>query len=143
MKRVAIISPLNARSKTHQNRNLRYARKCLRDSLSRGEAPYASHLLYPQVLDDNDEVERSVGMDAGQAWEEQSELYAVCVDLGVTDGMTRSIERANQLGIPVDMRLIGPVEDAPARKRRSDAGVKRGPRSRPEEDITDEVESDD
>jgi hypothetical protein len=32
--------------------NLAYARAALADSLARGEAPFASHLLYPQVLDD-------------------------------------------------------------------------------------------
>ena len=28
--------------------NVKYARRCVRDSLSRGEAPIASHLLYTQ-----------------------------------------------------------------------------------------------
>ncbi len=29
-------------------RNVKYARACLRDCLLRGEAPFASHLLYTQ-----------------------------------------------------------------------------------------------
>ena len=35
-------------------KNVAYARDCVRDSLMRGEAPYASHLLYtqPNILDD-------------------------------------------------------------------------------------------
>jgi hypothetical protein len=33
-------------------RNIRYAQLCVLDCLQRGEAPFASHLLYTQVLDD-------------------------------------------------------------------------------------------
>src|SRR5690606_24498929 len=33
-------------------RNTEYARSCLLDSLRRGEAPIASHLLHTQVLED-------------------------------------------------------------------------------------------
>ena len=34
--------------------NVKYARRCVKDSLMRGEAPIASHLLYTQegILDD-------------------------------------------------------------------------------------------
>ena len=41
-------------------RNERYARACIRDCLLRGEAPFASHLLYTQagVLDDTIKEER-------------------------------------------------------------------------------------
>lgn len=37
------------------DRNIRYARACVRDSLLRGESPIASHLLYTQsgILDDD------------------------------------------------------------------------------------------
>jgi hypothetical protein len=42
-------------------RNTLYARHALKDSLMRGEAPIASHLLYPQVLDDLIPSERQLG----------------------------------------------------------------------------------
>ena len=43
--------------------NIKYARECVRDSLLRGEAPIASHLLYTQegILDDNIAEERQHG----------------------------------------------------------------------------------
>ena len=44
MRRVIIESPYAGFVK----RNEDYARECLRDSLMRGEAPIASHLLYTQ-----------------------------------------------------------------------------------------------
>lgn len=41
-------------------KNTRYARACVRDSLLRGEAPIASHLLYTQggILNDDVPAER-------------------------------------------------------------------------------------
>ena len=50
--------------------NLLYLRACMRDCLSRGEAPFASHALYtqPGVLDDGDPAERAHGIEAGFAW---------------------------------------------------------------------------
>ena len=49
-------------------KNIEYARLCLKDSLLRGESPIASHLLYTQVLDDTKLDERNLGIDAGLAW---------------------------------------------------------------------------
>jgi hypothetical protein len=90
-------------------RNTLYARRALADSLSRGEAPSASHLLYtqPGVLDDSKPKERLKGMNAGFAWTEVAELVAVYVDYGVSDGMQTGIDKANKLKVPVEYRRIG------------------------------------
>src|SRR3546814_12910998 len=50
--------------------NTRYARACLQDCLRRGEAPFASHLLYtqPGILDDRVPDERELGLEAGRRW---------------------------------------------------------------------------
>ncbi len=50
IKRVIIESPYSG----DIPRNLLYARLCVFDCLNRGEAPYASHLFFTQVLNDND-----------------------------------------------------------------------------------------
>ena len=77
-------------------RNLAYARACMADCLARGEAPYASHLLYtqPGVLDDDKPVERAWGMAAGFAWGERADATVVYMDLGTSAGMVAGIERA-------------------------------------------------
>ena len=51
-------------------RNIKYARLCVRDSLLRGESPIASHLLYTQegLLNDEIELERMHGINAGLEW---------------------------------------------------------------------------
>ena len=99
-------------------RNERYARACLADSLARGEAPFASHLLYtqPGVLDDTDPAERHQGIQAGLAWGANATLTAVYDDLGITEGMRQGIARAKAEGRPVEVRqLAGWDAPEPAR----------------------------
>lgn len=87
--------------------NRRYARRCLRDAiLSRGEAPLASHLLYPGALDDNVPEERRLGIEAGLAWGQLAALTAVYVDRGISSGMRQGIERAKAEGRPVEFRRL-------------------------------------
>lgn len=75
-------------------RNTRYARAAMRDCLLRGESPYASHLLYtqPGVLADNDPDERRHGIAAGIAWAKVADVIVVYQDLGISGGMSDSIE---------------------------------------------------
>lgn len=90
-------------------RNIEYARRCVRDSLARGEAPIASHLLYtqPGILDDDDPAERQWGIDAGLAWRRVAEASVVYTDLGISRGMEYGIAAAKAAGIPVVYRRIG------------------------------------
>lgn len=86
--------------------NIEYARAAMRDCFSRGEAPYASHLLYPQIFDDAKPEERAAGMNAGWEWMRRADLVAVYTDRGITGGMLGGIERAQRLRIPIEHRSI-------------------------------------
>lgn len=86
--------------------NVAYARRALKDCLSRGEAPLASHLLYPQVLDDTHKGERHKGIVAGLEWMRHAEAVVVYTDLGLSPGMVDAIAHAKWLGIPVEYRKI-------------------------------------
>ena len=86
------------------SRNVKYAKLCMRDCLLRGEAPFASHLLYPQVLDDSNVEERGLGIEAGLAWGARAEATVVYTDLGVSPGMLLGVERAALAGRPVEHR---------------------------------------
>lgn len=89
-------------------RNTRYARACMADCLRRGEAPFASHLLYPQpgVLDDLRPEERALGIAAGLEWGKHAEATVVYVDLGISNGMRQGMRRAELDGRPVEMRIL-------------------------------------
>lgn len=103
-KRVILASPYAG----DRERNVTYARECLRDSLLRGEAPLASHLLYTQrnVLDDSLPAERELGIVSGLAWIRAAAALVVYVDLGVSDGMRREIAAAVEAGIGLYYRRI-------------------------------------
>lgn len=90
-------------------RNIDYARAAVRDSLARGEAPIASHLLYtqPGILKDEDPSERQWGIDAGLAWGRAAEATIVYTDRGISRGMEYGIAAAVSTGRPVEYRSIG------------------------------------
>lgn len=69
-----------------------YAKKCLEHSLSLGEAPFASHLLYTQVLDDNVPEQREQGIDAGLAWLWVADKHVFYIDYGISEGMFKALQ---------------------------------------------------
>lgn len=89
--------------------NVEYARAAMWDCLSRGEAPWASHLLYTQVgvLDDSDPVQRARGIEAGLLWGKHAEATVVYTDRGISAGMRQGIQRAIAEGRPVEYRTLG------------------------------------
>lgn len=94
--------------------NRKYARACLRDSLMRGESPFASHLLYDQegVLDDTNPGERTLGIEAGLVWGEKADGAAFYVDRGFSEGMIRGLENAIRINkvignFQIEIRRLG------------------------------------
>ena len=109
MRLVIVESPFAADTQEGVEANIAYARRCVRDSLSRGESCIASHLLYtqPGILDDNIPEERQWGIDAGLAWRRVAEASVVYQDFGISRGMSYGIAAAEAAGIPVEYRTIG------------------------------------
>ena len=54
--KVQLESPFGAPTRENIITNVAYALLAMRDSLGRGEAPFASHLLYTQMLDDQNPI---------------------------------------------------------------------------------------
>ena len=101
--KIILESPYAGKDK---ERNRCYARRCLHHSLSMGESPLAFHLLYTQVLNDDDKNEREKGMLLSEEWYETAEMVAAYLDFGVTKGMQRGMDLATKLGMPIEMRSI-------------------------------------
>lgn len=100
---VFIASPLRG----DVERNQSYARACMLDALSRGEAPFAPHLLYPQVLDPANAEQDAQAIHAALLWlEHAAGVLVVYRDLGVTEGMKTEIALAERLGITVVYRVL-------------------------------------
>jgi len=81
------------------NKNIRDAVSYCRRVIDSGYMPVASHLLYPQMLDDGVPEERELGCLFGLA------LLAMCDEVWafgeISSGMEREIEEAKRLHIPV------------------------------------------
>lgn len=91
-------------------RNKRYLERCLRDCISRGESPYASHKMLTDCLDDDDPVERRLGIEAGLAWRTVA-AHVFYVDLGWSDGMKLAKELYDQEGIPYEERTLPKTDE--------------------------------
>lgn len=104
MKMVIVESPY----KGDIERNVAYARACIRNCLTRGEAPFASHLLYTQdgVLRDDSPVERKQGIEAGLELAKRADLTAVYIDFGISGGMDWGIFAANECKRPIEYRRL-------------------------------------
>lgn len=89
-------------------RNLAYARACMRDCLIRGEAPFAPHALYAQtgVLDGLNPTQRSMGISAGLEWTSVADKIAVYTDFGISYGMQYGIEVAEEHGRLIEYRTL-------------------------------------
>ena len=104
MKKVILESPYAG----FVERNIKYARLCVRDSLMRGESPIASHLLYTQegILNDDIKEEREKGIDAGLEWKKVADLQVFYIDYGISKGMQYGMDYAKEHNVPFETRKI-------------------------------------
>ena len=84
--------------------NTEAAVRCCRQVIAEGGMPVASHLLYPQILCDDDPAERRMGLAFGLA------LLRLCDEIWVfgepSPGMRQEITEARRLGKPVRYREV-------------------------------------
>jgi len=78
------------------------------DCLRKGEAPLASHLLYtqPEVLRDDVEEERAMGIAAGLQWGAICDYVVVYTDLGISKGMKLSVEMYREMNKEIHLRSL-------------------------------------
>lgn len=107
MRRVILESPFAGQTAKEQQRNLDYTLRCMAHSIGLGEAPFASHLLYPQVLNDTNPVERLQGIEMGLTWGEVADATVVYEDYGISRGMRLGVEAAMRERRQVIYRKIG------------------------------------
>ena len=108
MRRVIVESPFAGSARYSEMGNVTYARAAMHDCLMRGEAPYASHLLYtqPGVLDDEKPDERQHGIDAGIVWGDVADAVVVYTDRGISRGMQYGIDRHTEAGRTIEYRTL-------------------------------------
>lgn len=105
-------SPFSASGEYTQRQHERYRDACMLHSFDMGEAPFASHMLYTQILDDAVPEERKLGIDAGLAIAEVLAStgflrWVFYVDLGISAGMKLGEKKAAELGVSTEKRSLG------------------------------------
>jgi hypothetical protein len=93
--RIIIESPLNGDFAT----NRRYATWCCRHMHECGYSPLASHLVAPWFMDDRIAADRDAGIGMPWFWLPDVTHYFF-MDLGMSTGMLRALERCHNEGIP-------------------------------------------
>jgi hypothetical protein len=106
MKTIAIESPYAAREPFTVADHVHYAEMAMYDCLLRGEAPFASHLLYPRALADLEPSQRTRGIEAGIAVSLRLDGAAAYIDLGISSGMAMALGRYRQEGVRCELRRL-------------------------------------
>ncbi len=80
--------------------NVAFAIRCCRVAIQQGHTPVAVHLLYPQILNDQDPAERATGLELGLNILRHCSAAWVC-GTRISRGMEGEIQAAKQLNIPI------------------------------------------
>lgn len=106
IKCVTILTPYAGDIELHKM----YTMLCCKDSIARGEAPFASHLIYPILLEVYSIQARQQRIACGFSWLAKSDIVAIYTDLGLSIGMLQSKAHAKKLNIKTEDRSIGNVQ---------------------------------
>ena len=91
---VIVESPFRGRVKL----NKLYLKRCIKDCISRGENPYASHGFLTHYLNDKVPEERRLGIHLGNQWREVADYTVFYVDLGWSIGMKQALSICKREG---------------------------------------------
>ncbi len=106
MKRVVIESPYAG----DEEANKVYRQVVICHSIKQWEAPFASHQMYTDALNDDDLYQRLIGCGAGYTWMKIADLVAFYMDRGFSSGMKSALYKAVDYSLPIQFRWInGPV----------------------------------
>ena len=105
MKLIYVASPYAG----YIERNTEFAREACQFEKNEGHAFFAPHLLYPQVLHEDDPADRRLGLAMGK------EMLSKCDELWafgdfISPGMAGEVELAEQRGIPVRYITVQEME---------------------------------
>lgn len=103
---VIVESPYRASPERTLEQNRAYLMQAMADCYRKGEAPFASHHLSTEVLQDDDVYERQLGIRCGLAWGQHASLVAIYSQLGLTPGMRQAIEFYKSIGKEIEWRGI-------------------------------------
>lgn len=83
-----------------EERNVQFCRNVCRAMVLEGKNPYASHLFFPQFLDDEIPAERDLGITLGLEWGDRAIDVYFCLrpNEGMSNGMQYALDRHQMTG---------------------------------------------
>lgn len=113
MKLVILESPFRGANLAEREDNLAYARRaalwCARDH----EAILASHLLFPQFLDEDLPSDRELGIRLGLAWMPKADYSVFFTDRGWSRGMVLALSNSLTFGQEWRLRSLDKYVEPP------------------------------
>lgn len=94
-------------------RNRAYLEICIRNSVYRGETPYASHKMLTDALDDSIPEERDLGIACGLELRRRADLRVFYIDLGWSGGMLAAKKLYDAEGLEYEERKINLIVPPP------------------------------
>jgi len=101
MRKIYVVSPYAG----DVERNVANALSYCKFVMEKGYMPLASHLYFTQMTDDNNPVERRLGLDMGLELLSMCDEAWVFYESFISSGMEGEIARSKELGIPVSYFL--------------------------------------
>lgn len=86
--------------------NTAYAQTACKDCMRKGEIPFASHLFFPQFLDETNQVQRDIGIAAGYCFWKEFDKIVFYIDRGISPGMAKALERSILEKKPYEFRQL-------------------------------------
>lgn len=113
MKLVILESPFRGANLAEREENVEYTKRCARRCALDNEAILASHLLFPQFLDEDRIEEQTLGIKLGLAWRRVADLSVFFTDRGWSYGMKEALGELLEKGGEFRLRSLDQKVDLP------------------------------
>lgn len=102
-----VLTPFMSEDPAKKDLLYRYAKRAVKDSLNRGEAPLASHIFYYEFFNNNlIQTERDMGFISQVSWIQNADLIVVYIDFGITQAMKAALDVAKLKNKRIEYRTI-------------------------------------
>jgi hypothetical protein len=95
---IIVESPFRGKDRFERKANLAYTAKCCYYVYEQGHIPFASHLFFPEFLDEDAPKERLAGIEAGYFFWSMADEIWFFTRRGWSRGMDMALEKAKKEG---------------------------------------------
>lgn len=101
MRKIFICSPFSCQTEKEKANYTALVKDLCKLAIEEQSAPFAPHLLYPQFLDDNNSLERSLGILSGISFLHACDELWYSEKYGISAGMRKEMEEAKRWGLKI------------------------------------------